>query len=90
MTDQLSLRFEPGLPRLPTDLRPMLAQTATEPFDSAKHLFEPSWGGERALAFIEIGRRRPVPARRRGAAATWPPSCPSWPTCRPGSSPGPP
>jgi bifunctional non-homologous end joining protein LigD len=53
MTDQLSLRFEPGLPRLPTDLRPMLAQTATEPFDSAKHLFEPSWGGERALAFIE-------------------------------------
>jgi len=53
MTDQLSLRFEPGLPRLPTDLRPMLAQTAAEPFDSASHLFEPSWGGERALAFIE-------------------------------------
>ncbi|HEX7474156.1 MAG TPA: hypothetical protein VF323_13815, partial [Candidatus Limnocylindrales bacterium] len=53
MTDQLSLRFEPGLPRLPTDLRPMLAQTAAEPFDSTGHLFEPSWGGERALAFIE-------------------------------------
>jgi bifunctional non-homologous end joining protein LigD len=53
MTDQLSLRFEPGLPRLPTDLRPMLAQFAAEPFDSAAHLFEPSWGGERALAFIE-------------------------------------
>jgi bifunctional non-homologous end joining protein LigD len=53
MTDQLSLRFEPGLPRLPSDLRPMLAQSAPEPFDSAEHLFEPSWGGERALAFIE-------------------------------------
>jgi bifunctional non-homologous end joining protein LigD len=53
MTDQLSLRFEPGLPRLPTDLRLMLAQAAPEPFDSASHLFEPSWGGERALAFIE-------------------------------------
>lgn len=53
MTDQLSLRFEPGLPRLPADLRPMLAQTAADPFDSAEHLFEPSWGGERALAFIE-------------------------------------
>lgn len=53
MTDQLSLRFEPGLPRLPTDLRPMLAQPAAEPFNSAAHLFEPSWGGERALAFIE-------------------------------------
>jgi bifunctional non-homologous end joining protein LigD len=53
MTDQLSLRFEPGLPRLPTDLRPMLAQPAPEPFDSAAHLFEPSWGGERALAFVE-------------------------------------
>ena len=53
MTDQLSLRFEPALPRLPTDLRPMLAQSAAEPFDSVKHLVDSSWGGERALAFIE-------------------------------------
>jgi bifunctional non-homologous end joining protein LigD len=59
MTDQLSLRFEPALPRLPTDLRPMLAQSAAEPFDSAKHLFEPSWGGERALAFIETADGAP-------------------------------
>jgi bifunctional non-homologous end joining protein LigD len=59
MTDQLSLRFEPGLPRLPADLRPMLAQTAPEPFDSADHLFEPSWGGERALAFIETADGEP-------------------------------
>lgn len=59
MTDQLSLRFEPGLPRLPTDLRPMLAQSADEPFDSAGHLFEPSWGGERALAFVETADGAP-------------------------------
>src|SRR5437016_3000592 len=55
MTDQLSLRLEPDLPRLPVDLRPMLPRPALEPFDSADHLFEPSWGGERALAFLEPG-----------------------------------
>jgi bifunctional non-homologous end joining protein LigD len=57
MTDQLSLRLEPELPRLPADLRPMLPRTAPEPFDSAEHLFEPSWGGERVLAFIEPADR---------------------------------
>jgi bifunctional non-homologous end joining protein LigD len=53
MTDQLSMRLEPDLPRLPLDIRPMLPRPAPEPFDSADHLFEPSWGGERALAFLE-------------------------------------
>jgi ATP-dependent DNA ligase len=57
MTDQLSLRLEPELPRLPADLRPMLPRTAPAPFDSAEHLFEPSWGGERVLAFIEPADR---------------------------------
>ncbi len=52
MTDQLSLRFEPELPRLPAALRPMLARPVAEPFDSPDHLFEPSWGGRRALAFV--------------------------------------
>jgi ATP-dependent DNA ligase len=51
MTDQLSLRLEPELPRLPS-LRPMLARPLPEPFDSSAHLFEPMWGGARALAFI--------------------------------------
>jgi bifunctional non-homologous end joining protein LigD len=51
MSDQLSLRLEPALPRLP-NLRPMLARSLPEPFDSAAHLFEPMWGGARALAFI--------------------------------------
>lgn len=55
MRDQLSLRLEPEiatLPNLPDGLRPMLPRPAIEPFDSAAHLFEPSWGGLRALAYV--------------------------------------
>jgi bifunctional non-homologous end joining protein LigD len=55
MRDQLSLRLEPDippLPNLPDGLRPMLARPIPEPFDSPLHLFEPSWGGLRALAFV--------------------------------------
>ena len=55
MRDQLSLRLEPDvpvLPNLPATLRPMLPRPIAEPFDSDAHLFEPSWGGMRALAFI--------------------------------------
>ncbi len=52
MTDQLSLRLETDLPNLPATLRPMLARPLPEPFDSADHFFEPSWGGLRTLAFI--------------------------------------
>ena len=52
MTDQLTLRLEPPLPRLPAGLRPMLARPLPEPFDSDAHLFEPMWGGARALALI--------------------------------------
>ena len=54
MVDQLSLRLEPSLPRLPASLLGMIAVPATEPFDSPEYLFEPSWGGARALAFIEV------------------------------------
>ncbi len=53
MSDQLSLDLAVGLPRLPAVIRPMVAQPALEPFDSPDHLFEPSWGGMRILAFIE-------------------------------------
>ena len=49
---QLSLRLDTDLPNLPDLLRPMLARPLPEPFDSDDHLFEPSWGGLRALAFI--------------------------------------
>lgn len=52
MSDQLSLRLDPPLPRLPAGLRPMLARPLPEPFDSEAHLFEPIWGGARALALI--------------------------------------
>lgn len=52
MSDQLSLRLEPALPELPRGLRPMLARPLDEPFDSPAHLFEPVWGGVRALAMI--------------------------------------
>ncbi len=50
--DQLTMRLEPPLPKLPAGLRPMLARPLPEPFDSAEHLFEPMWGGARALALI--------------------------------------
>src|SRR4051812_2304316 len=55
MRDQLSLRLEPEiatLPNLPDGLRPMQPRRAVEPFDSAAHIFEPAWGGLRALAFV--------------------------------------
>jgi bifunctional non-homologous end joining protein LigD len=52
MSDQLSLRLDPPLPKLPAGLRPMLARPIPDPFDSEAHLFEPVWGGARALALI--------------------------------------
>ena len=55
MRDQLSLQLEPELaplPNLPDGLRPMLPRLGSEPFDSADHIFEPAWGGARALAFL--------------------------------------
>ncbi len=52
MADQLTMRLDPALPRLPAGLRPMLARPLPEAFDSADHLFEPMWGGARALALI--------------------------------------
>ena len=52
MADQLSLRLEADqLPDLP-ELRPMLPRPLPAPFDSDEHLFEPWWGGERALVMI--------------------------------------
>jgi bifunctional non-homologous end joining protein LigD len=57
MADQLSLRLEADrLPDLP-DLRPMLPRPLPDPFDSDQHLFEPWWGGERALVMIGPGDR---------------------------------
>jgi bifunctional non-homologous end joining protein LigD len=36
-------------------LRPMLASSAAEPFNSTDHIYELKWGGVRALAFVEDG-----------------------------------
>jgi bifunctional non-homologous end joining protein LigD len=55
MRDQLLLPLDPEvspLPNLPEGLRPMLPRMAPEPFDSSAHVFEPAWGGTRALAFV--------------------------------------
>jgi bifunctional non-homologous end joining protein LigD len=54
MADQLVLPLGGTADRLPDlpDLRPMLARPLPEAFDSELHLFEPWWGGARALVFI--------------------------------------
>ena len=64
-SDQLTFELEAKAPRLPTDLRPMLPRPADEPFDDPDWLFEPSWDGLRALAFVENGRLRLIDARGR-------------------------
>jgi bifunctional non-homologous end joining protein LigD len=54
MSDQLSLRLEPDRPVLPglPEIRPMLSRPLPDAFDSSDHLFEPWWGGLRALVYI--------------------------------------
>jgi bifunctional non-homologous end joining protein LigD len=54
MAEQLSLRFEPALPA-PGAIAPMLATPRPDAFDSDAFLFEPWWGGHRALAFVGPG-----------------------------------
>ncbi|HEX7611371.1 MAG TPA: hypothetical protein VF371_01265 [Candidatus Limnocylindrales bacterium] len=53
MSDQLSLSLTGDVARLPRSLRPMQPKPADAAFDSDEHIFEPRWGGRRALAFIE-------------------------------------
>lgn len=54
MTDQLALPLDAMADRLPElpRLRPMLPRPLPDAFDSEEHLFEPWWGGVRALVFI--------------------------------------
>ena len=51
MAEQLSLRFEPALPAA-GPIAPMLATPRPDAFDSDAFLFEPWWGGHRAIAFV--------------------------------------
>jgi bifunctional non-homologous end joining protein LigD len=66
MAEQLSLSFEPALPR-PGDVAPMWPTPRTDPFDSSDHLFEPTWGGHRALAFVEPADMPGAPEPGAGA-----------------------
>ena len=43
---------------MPDLVRPMLAASAPEPFDSTEHIFELMWGGLRATAYIRDRRMR--------------------------------
>jgi bifunctional non-homologous end joining protein LigD len=54
MADQLSLPLDATADRLPDlpEIRPMLARPLPQPFDSDEHLFEPWWGGTRAIVSI--------------------------------------
>jgi ATP-dependent DNA ligase len=62
--DQLSLSLTGDQARLPRSLRPMLAKPADAAFDSDEHMFEPRWGGRRALAFMEPDRSGAGPRLR--------------------------
>jgi ATP-dependent DNA ligase len=53
VTDQLDLSLTGDVARLPRSMRPMMPKPAVAAFDSHEHMFEPRWGGRRALAFIE-------------------------------------
>jgi ATP-dependent DNA ligase len=59
MTDQLTLPLGATADRLPVlpELRPMLARALSDAFDSDQHLFEPWWGGTRALLSIGPSER---------------------------------
>ncbi len=54
MADQLSLGFDPALPRA-NAVAPMWPVPRRDPFDSPDHVFEPAWGGHRVLVFVEPG-----------------------------------
>jgi bifunctional non-homologous end joining protein LigD len=54
MAEQLTFSLEAALPR-PGDVAPMWPTPRPDPFDSPDWLFEPTWGGHRALAFVSPG-----------------------------------
>lgn len=56
MADQLILGLDAALPRV-GGVTPMWPVPRRDVFDSADHLFEPSWGGHRVLAMLEPGGR---------------------------------
>ena len=92
MRDQLSLRLEPEIATLPN--LPDGPADAAAPGDRAlrlrRDLFEPAWGGRRALAFVGPARSRAAVTcessmRPGGTSARASRSWPGWPS---GSTPG--
>jgi bifunctional non-homologous end joining protein LigD len=57
---------------MPTAIHPMLAATATRPFDDPNWLFEIKWDGYRAVAFIEDGSVRLVSRNQNDLSAKFP------------------
>jgi bifunctional non-homologous end joining protein LigD len=76
--DQLTLHLDPRRPALPVGLRPMLPRSVPAAFDDPDYLFEPWWGGARALASVEVdpttgaGTIRIVDGRARELGAALP------------------
>jgi len=64
VSDQLSLSLTGDGARLPRSMRPMMPRPVDAAFDSDEHVFEPRWGGRRALAFIESDRHGRGPRLR--------------------------
>lgn len=71
---QLPLALDPvaGEPRLPEGLRPMLARTVARLPDDGRHVYDPSWGGVRVLAYVQAGTVRLIAARGRDLTARVP------------------
>ena len=57
---------------MPTAIRPMLAESIEEPFDSKDWLFEIKWDGYRAVAFIENGKVRFVSRNQNDLTPRYP------------------
>src|SRR5271157_721881 len=57
---------------MPTAIHPMLATSATKPFDDPNWWFEIKWDGYRAVAFIEDGRVRLVSRNQNDLSAQFP------------------
>ncbi|MGH2467129.1 MAG: hypothetical protein ACRDGL_05310 [Candidatus Limnocylindrales bacterium] len=68
----LALDLAEGEPRLPDWLRPMLARTVACLPDDGRHVYDPSWGGVRVLAFVRAGTVRLIAARGRDLTARVP------------------
>jgi DNA ligase D-like protein (predicted ligase) len=58
--------------RMPDTLRPMIASSAPEPFDSTDHVFELMWGGSRTIAYVRDGVVRLRGTNGRDLTASFP------------------